>query len=67
MTSNIQKKCEELEEDGTCSILEHMGNNGKQSYNVRYFNLDMIMSVGYQGKLQRGISGRCIRQLTYFP
>jgi len=41
------KNCGELEEDSKCSILEHMGNNCKQSYNVRYFNLDMIMSVGY--------------------
>ena len=27
---------EELEEDSTCSILEHMGNEGKQSYSTKY-------------------------------
>ena len=26
--------CGELEEDSTCSILEHMGNDGVQAYNV---------------------------------
>ena len=39
---------EELEEDSTCSILEHMGNEGKQSYSTKYYNLDVILSVGYR-------------------
>ena len=39
---------EELTEESTCSILEHMGNDGKQSYNTKYYNLDAILSVGYR-------------------
>ena len=39
---------EELTEESTCSILEHMGNDGRQSYNTRYYNLDAILSVGYR-------------------
>ena len=37
---------QELEESSVCSILEHMGNDGAQCYNVKYFNLDVILSVG---------------------
>ena len=39
---------EELTEDSTCSILEHMGNDGRQIYNTKYYNLDAILSVGYR-------------------
>lgn len=39
---------EELTEESTCSILEHMGNDGRQSYNSKYYNLDAILSVGYR-------------------
>jgi len=38
----------ELEREGTCSILEHMGNDGKQSYRTMFYNLDAILSVGYR-------------------
>jgi prophage maintenance system killer protein len=38
----------ELDEGSTCSILEHMGNSGKQAYNTKYYNLDAILSVGYR-------------------
>ena len=38
----------ELEEASTCSILEHMGNDGKQHYQTAYYNLDAILSVGYR-------------------
>ncbi|MBQ8045020.1 MAG: virulence RhuM family protein, partial [Bacteroidales bacterium] len=34
--------------DSTCSILEHMGNDGKQKYTTTYYNLDVILSVGYR-------------------
>ncbi len=30
----------ELDENGTCSILEHMGNVDKQKYRTKYYNLD---------------------------
>ena len=39
---------EELDETSTCSILEHMGNAGKQTYSTKYYNLDAIISVGYR-------------------
>lgn len=38
----------ELDGYSTCSILEHMGNDGKQKYTTKYYNLDAILSVGYR-------------------
>lgn len=38
----------ELDKNSTCSILEHMGNDGKQRYATTYYNLDTIISVGYR-------------------
>ena len=38
----------ELNEKSTCSILEHVGNDGKQIYRTKYYNLDVILSVGYR-------------------
>ena len=38
----------ELEESSTCSILELMGNDGKQMYLTKFYNLDAILSVGYR-------------------
>lgn len=38
----------ELDENNTCSILEHMGNDSKQRYLTAYYNLDAILSVGYR-------------------
>ncbi|MBR2708248.1 MAG: virulence RhuM family protein [Bacilli bacterium] len=38
----------ELDENITCSILEHVGNNGKQHYKTKYYNLDMIISIGFR-------------------
>ena len=45
--ANIYKSGE-LEENSTCSILEHMGNDGTQRYTTKYYNLDAILSVGYR-------------------
>ena len=45
--NNIYKSGE-LDIDSTCSILEHMGNDGKQKYTTKYYNLDAILSVGYR-------------------
>ena len=45
--SNIYKSGE-LDKASTCSILEHMGNDGKQQYSTAYYNLDAILSVGYR-------------------
>ena len=51
-------KCKELLEESTCSILEHMGNDGKQMYSTRYYNLDAIISVGFRVNTRRGIEFR---------
>ena len=45
--ANIYKSGE-LEEKSTCSILEHMGNDGLQKYSTKFYNLDAILSVGYR-------------------
>jgi hypothetical protein len=37
----------ELSEDGTCSILEHMAQHG-QTYKTKLYNLDAVISVGYR-------------------
>ena len=37
-----------MDQDSTCSIWEHMGNDGKQKYVTKYYNLDAILSVGYR-------------------
>lgn len=41
-------KSGELTEATTCSILEHVGNDGKQIYRTKFYNLDAILSVGYR-------------------
>lgn len=35
----------ELEQDSTFSILENMGNDGKQQYQTKLYNLDAILSI----------------------
>ncbi len=45
--ANIYKSGE-LDENSTYSILEYMGNGGKQIYTAKAYNLDMILSVGYR-------------------
>ncbi len=45
--ANIYKSGE-LERESTCSVLEHMGNDGRQSYRTMFYNLDAILSVGYR-------------------
>ena len=44
--SNIFKS-KELEEMSVCSILEHTATDGKV-YKTKYYNLDIILSVGYR-------------------
>ena len=45
--NNIYKSGE-LDRSNTCSILEHMANDGRQRYTTQYYNLDAILSVGYR-------------------
>lgn len=49
---------EELEERSTCSKMEYMGNNGKQDYNIKYYNLDMIISIGFRVNSTKAIKFR---------
>ena len=35
----------ELDKNTTCSILEHMGNDGKQRYVTKFYNLDAILRI----------------------
>ncbi len=44
----------ELDENSVCSFFEHTAKDGKR-YNVQYYNLDMIISVGYRVNSKQGI------------
>ena len=52
--SNIYKEGE-LDKNSTCAENAHMGKLGLQNYKVKLYNLDMIISIGYRVKSQRGI------------
>ena len=56
ITRHIQNiyKDEELEENSVCSFFEHTAEDGKR-YKVQYYNLDMIISVGYRVKSHNGV------------
>ena len=59
ITRHIQNiyKDEELKENAVCSFFEHTAEDGKK-YKVQYYNLDMIISVGYRVNSKRGIAFR---------
>jgi hypothetical protein len=48
----------ELNESSTSSILEHMGNDGLQHYQTKYYNLDVVISVGYRINSKRATQFR---------
>ena len=54
--SNIYRSGE-LDEQSTCSILEHMAEHG-QRYQTRHYNLDAIISVGYRVNSKRATQFR---------
>ncbi len=54
--NNIYRQ-EELEEKSTCSILEHVGKTG-QKYQTKYYNLDMIISIGFRTNSKKAIQFR---------
>ena len=45
--NNIYKD-EELDKKCTCAKIAHMGNDNKQQYSTSYYNLDMIISIGFR-------------------
>ena len=55
--NNIYKD-EELDENSTCAKIAHMGNDGKQVYNTKYYNLDMIISIGFRVNTKKAIKFR---------
>ncbi len=52
--------CEELSKKATSSILEQVQNEGNRLVNrkIEYYNLDVIISVGYRVNTKRGIEFR---------
>lgn len=48
----------ELDENITCAKFAHMGSDEDQTYETKYYNLDVIISVGYRVKSQRGVQFR---------
>ena len=55
--NNIYKD-NELIESGTSAKIAHVGNGGKQAYETNYYNLDMIISVGFRVNSKRAIKFR---------
>ena len=55
--SNIYKD-EELSEESTCAKIAHVGNDGKQTYDTKYYNLDMIISIGFRVNSKKAIKFR---------
>jgi prophage maintenance system killer protein/phage regulator Rha-like protein len=54
--NNIFKE-KELSENAVCSILEHTAKDGKQ-YKVKFYNLDMIIAIGYRVNSKQATSFR---------
>ena len=59
ITRHIQNiyKDGELNENAVCSFFEHTAEDGKK-YSVKYYNLDMIISVGYKVNSKQGVKFR---------
>ena len=55
--NNIYKE-HELERETTCANFAHMGKDADQTYQTALYNLDVIISVGYRVKSQRGTQFR---------
>ena len=47
----------ELNENSVCAFFAHTASDGKV-YNIKYYNLDVVISVGYRVKSKRGVSFR---------
>ena len=49
---------DELSENSTCAKIAHVGNDGRQTYNTKYYNLDMIISIGFRVNSKKAIKFR---------
>lgn len=49
---------DELSENSTCAKIAHVGNDDKQIYNTKYYNLDMIISIGFRVNSKKAIKFR---------
>lgn len=52
--NNIYKE-NELDKSSTCAKFAHVGNDKNQKYETDFYNLDMIISVGFRVKSKNGI------------
>lgn len=48
-------KSGELDENSMCANFTHIGKLSVQEYNVKYYNLDVILAVGYRTNSTKGI------------
>ena len=55
--ANVYKEGE-LDVETTCAKFAHLGVDGDQTYFTTLYNLDVIISVGYRVKSQRGVDFR---------
>ena len=62
-------KVEELDRESTCAKIAQVQIEGKRTVkrNIPYFNLDMIISVGYRVNSKRGVDYRQDDQGRAFP
>lgn len=47
-----------MSENSTCAKIAHVGNDGKQTYNTKYYNLDIIISIGFRVNFKKAIKFR---------
>ena len=52
--NNIYKE-EELNKSTTSANFAHIGNDGLQGYSTKYYNLDMIISIGFRVNSKKAI------------
>lgn len=48
-------KLGELDENSMCANFAHIGKLSVQEYNEKYYNLDVILAVGYRTNSTKGI------------
>lgn len=51
----------ELERESTCAKFAYVPETRERSYEIAYYNLDVIISVGYRVKSQRGFASTNVR------